>query len=112
MLEIRFQTISVAQQPEQQIEVMADWKVFEGLQAIDEGGLDDVEVLDLSKDPLSDFLARTCVRVAREHGQSVVEVVFASQDPGLRREADRHRIREQIRRLSENTLRVRRFRDE
>ena len=107
LCKITFSTISTLQQPEHEIEVMADWEIREGVQVIAKGGFDETEVLDMSRESLSDFIARSCVGIADRHRQSRLEIVFPSQDQGLRREADQRRIASRIRRLASNRVEVR-----
>lgn len=106
---IAFNTISTLQQPEHEIEVMADWEIFENSQVIDKGGFDETVALDLSQESLSSFVARSCVDIAGRYGQSKLEVVFPSQDAGLQQEADQRRIADRIRTFSGGRVTVLQF---
>lgn len=106
---VTFTTISVGQQPEHEIEVMADWEILEGLQVIDKDGFDDVKVLDLSQESLSDFIARSCVSIADEYRQCRLEIAFSGQDLGFQQEVDPSRIEARISEVSGDRVVVVRF---
>lgn len=108
MLEVRFETISAGRE-DHEIEVTADWKVIADHQTIGQGGLDQVVLLDMRVETLSEFIARFCVGKARELEQSELAIVFPSLDHGLRQEADRRQIAGLIRRNPDSVVRVLRF---
>ena len=110
MLEITISTLSHLARLEHEVEILLEWKKYDGTQAKADGGFPNVETVDLRKESLLDFVAQWCVRFAREQEETELTIAYPWADEVFAREVSITRLSGQISGLSDGTVDVTRFR--